>query len=62
MCSSDLIMTTAETDNIMFLKTIKPMSFILSAAITLIFALIVQFIIHKTLKEIDMIESLKITE
>lgn len=56
------IMTTAETDNIMFLKTIRPMSFILSAAITLVFALIVQFIIHKTLKEIDMIESLKITE
>lgn len=56
------IIGTAETDNIMFLRNIKPLSYILSAIITLIFALIVQLIINKTLKEIDMIESLKITE
>ncbi len=56
------IMWTAQTDNIMFLKKINKLSYLLSALITLIFSFIVQLIINKTLKKIDMIDSLKSIE
>ncbi len=56
------IIGTAETDTIMFLRQIKPISFILSAITTLLFTAIVQLIINKVLKDIPMIDSLKITE
>lgn len=56
------IILTAETDNIMFIKTIKPLSYIVSAIITITFSYIVQMIINKTLKKINMIDSLKSVE
>ncbi len=56
------IMATAETDNIVFLRRITLQSYVLSALITIAFSYIVQLIINKTLKHIDMIESLKSTE
>ncbi len=56
------IISTAETDNIMFLKTIKWLSFVLSAVITIVFSFIVQLIIERTLRKIDMIDSLKSAE
>ena len=56
------VIYTAQTDNILFLTKITPISFILAAVITLLFSGIVQLIINKTLKKIDMIDSLKIAE
>ena len=56
------IMSTAETDNIMFLRKISTLSFILSGLITLLFSFLVQLIINKSLKKIDMIDSLKSIE
>ena len=56
------VISTAQTDNIMFLKSIKWYSYIISAIITIIFSFIVQLIINKVLKRIDMIDSLKSVE
>lgn len=56
------IIYTAETDNILFIKKIKWYSYLISAFITIIFSFIVQLIISKTLKSINMIESLKSVE
>ncbi|NMA51223.1 MAG: FtsX-like permease family protein [Mollicutes bacterium] len=56
------IMNTAETDNIVFLREIRPLSYIICILLTLIFSLIVQTIMNKTLKKIDMIDSLKSVE
>ncbi len=58
----DFVMKTAETDNIVFLRHIKDTSFLLSGIITLIFSLIVQLIINKSIKKINMIDSLKSVE
>ncbi|NLC48438.1 MAG: FtsX-like permease family protein [Tenericutes bacterium] len=56
------IITTAETDNIMFLREIKPLSYVISALITIVFSFIVQIILKKSLRKIDMIDSLKSIE
>ncbi len=56
------IMNTAETDNIVFLREIRPISYIICVLLTLLFSVIVQMIINKTLKKIDMIDSLKSVE
>ncbi len=56
------IIYTSQTDNILFIKTIKWYSYLISAFVTIIFSFIVQLIISKTLKNIDMIESLKSVE
>ncbi len=56
------IIGTAQTDNILFIKKIKFVSFLLSGMITIIFSMLVQIIISRTLKKIDMIESLKSVE
>ncbi len=56
------VIDTSETDSIMFLRSIKLSSYILSAVITIIFSYLVQLIISRTLKKIDMIDSLKSTE
>ncbi len=56
------VIGTAETDSIMFLRKINLISFILSGLITIIFSVIVQGIINRVLKKIDMIESLKSAE
>ena len=56
------VMHTAETDNIMFLRKINTLSYILSGLLTLTFSFIVQLIINKSLKKIDMIDSLKSME
>lgn len=56
------IINTAETDNIMFLRKINIYSYILSALLTIAFSFLVQLIINKTLKKIDMIDSLKSIE
>lgn len=56
------IINTSETDNVMFLRTISNLSYVLSALITIVFSFIVQLIVNINLKRIDMIDSLKSTE
>ncbi len=56
------IIDTAQTNNIMFLRTIKWESFVIAALITIIFSYIVQLMIKRTLKKINMIDSLKSVE
>lgn len=56
------VIYTAQTGNILFLYNIKWYSYLLSLIITIILSLIVQLIINKTIKKIDMIDSLKYTE
>lgn len=59
---NDFIITTCEVDLVMFARVIKPLSYILAIAITLIFSVIVNIATHFALKKIDMIESLKSVE
>ena len=56
------IIGSIEIDVLKFIRNIKPISYVYSAIITLLFSFIVNFIIHFVLKKIDMIESLKSVE
>lgn len=56
------IISTCETDNMMFTRHINVDSYLLSACITAIFVIIVSIFTHYQLKKIDMIESLKSVE
>lgn len=56
------VMSTAETDNIKFLRQINLSSYFLSVVLTILFSVLVQVIINKSLQKIDMIDSLKSTE
>ncbi|MHC1747112.1 MAG: FtsX-like permease family protein [Cellulosilyticaceae bacterium] len=53
------IMGTFEMDNIMFGLSIRLLSFVLGAALTMLFAVAVNFAMYYKLKNIKMIESLK---
>lgn len=53
------VITTIEVDLVMFGRTIAPLSFLWSAVITAIFAVIVNLVIYKRLQSISMVESLK---
>jgi len=56
------VITTVEIDIVMFGRTIHPPSFIYSAALTLLFAVIVNLAMWPRLRGIDMVESLKSIE
>ncbi len=56
------ILMIAETDEILFIKTIKPLSYVLSFIIIIVFSIIVQVITYFILKKVDMIDSLKSVE
>ena len=56
------IIASIEIDSLRFAKNILLSSYIISAVTTIIFSLIVNFIIHFVLRKIDMIESLKSVE
>ena len=56
------VITTAEVDVVMFGRSIHPMSYVYSAALTLVFALIVNVAMAPRLRRIDMVESLKSVE
>ena len=56
------IISTCETDILLFVRNIKLFSFIASICITIVFTIIVNIITHFNLKKIDMIESLKNVE
>lgn len=53
---------TLEVDMIMFGRSIRPMSYVLSILITFLFAVLVNIIMYYSLKKIDMVESLKSVE
>ncbi len=56
------VLIVAETDEILFVKTIKPISYIISFIIVVIFSVIVQIVTYFILKRINMIDSLKSVE
>lgn len=53
------VIQTVEVDMVMFGRTIEPLSFVYSALLTLLFAVVVDFVMFPRLKKIDMVESLK---
>ncbi|MBR4306314.1 MAG: ABC transporter permease, partial [Ruminiclostridium sp.] len=58
----DFVVKTIEIDMVMFGREVHTFSFIVSIAITLLFAVIVMLVMHKHLKNIDMVEALKSVE
>ncbi len=56
------VIKTVEVDMIMFGQDIKPLSYVLSAITTGVFAVIVNFFMYFSLKKINMVESLKSVE
>lgn len=53
------VVRTAEVDMMMFGRIIKPMSYVWSAAFTMLFGVAVDLVMYRKLKKIDMVESLK---
>ena len=56
------VMITVETDVYMFGRELQPLSIVIGAVLTIIFALATNLIMYFRLKKIDMIESLKSVE
>ena len=56
------VITTVEVDATMFGRNINPPSFLISAAFTVVFSILVNAVMHQKLKKIDMVESLKSIE
>ncbi|WP_291580087.1 ABC transporter permease [Clostridium sp. UBA6640] len=56
------VLTTTETDMVMFSREIKTMSFIYSSILTIVFSSLVNIVMYKKLKKINMVESLKSAE
>ena len=56
------IARAAETANMMFGRTIEPLSFVLSFVLTMVFAAIVAFSMRGKLRRVNMVESLKSIE
>ncbi|MHB1454262.1 MAG: ABC transporter permease [Saccharofermentanales bacterium] len=53
------VITIAESTDLMFGRSISPISFLLSAAATFVFSFIVNLIMYGKLKKIEMVESMK---
>ena len=56
------VIITCEVDMVMFGRVVKPISHLFSAGITMLFSLLICFMMYFKLKKIDMIESLKSVE
>lgn len=56
------VITTAEIDEVMFGRTIHPLSYVWAFLVTIGFSLLVNLIMTRTLKKISMVESLKSVE
>ena len=56
------VITTAEADNMMLSHSIYAASFIYSIILTIVFSLIVMFMMHRKLKKVNMIDALKSNE
>ncbi len=54
-----LVVAQAEVNVVMFGRVIEPLSYIYAVGLTLIFAIIVNVVMHFVIKRIDMVESLK---
>lgn len=57
-----LIMNLAEMPEVMFGRNIEPLSFVYSMILTLVFAMIVNIVMYRRLRQIPMVESLKSVE
>ncbi|MGO2940644.1 MAG: FtsX-like permease family protein [Pseudolactococcus laudensis] len=53
------IISTCETDTLMFVRHVNTLSFVFASALTISFTVIVNLITHFSLKKIDMIDALK---
>ena len=58
----NFLISTCEVEICRFVKEIKPLSYLYSILITIFFTFIVNIVVHKALKKVDMIESLKSVE
>ncbi|MDF2880346.1 MAG: ABC-type transport system, involved in lipoprotein release, permease component [Clostridiaceae bacterium] len=58
----NFVIITAETNVMMFLRTIKPIYFLYSVVLTILFSVIVNLVMYGRFDKIDMIESLKNAE
>lgn len=56
------IIQSVEVDAVMFGRTIKALSFVFSAALTLFFSFLVNLVMHRKLTHISMVESMKAPE
>ena len=59
---SSYVITTAEIDKVMFSRELNILSFIYAFVITIVFAFVTNLIMNRSIKKIDMIESLKSVE
>lgn len=58
----NFVVVTAETDVMMFLRTINPIYFVYSILLTMVFSIIVNLAMYNRFDKIDMVESLKSAE
>ncbi|WP_347460567.1 hypothetical protein [Clostridium sp. DMHC 10] len=58
----NFVIVTAETDVMMFLRTISPIYFVYSILLTMLFSIIVNLAMYNRFDKIDMVESLKSAE
>lgn len=56
------VVKTAEVDMVMFGRSIGWLSFVLAAVLTLFFSLLVNLVMYRKLKNVDMVESMKAGE
>lgn len=56
------VVVTAEVDQVMFGRTIHPMSFVYAFALTLVFTALILLLMRHKLDKVDMVESLKSVE
>lgn len=59
---TDFVVKTAEIDLVMFGREVYPLSYIISALLTIVFAIMVSLFMHRHLIKISMVESLKSVE
>ena len=56
------VATTAETDYVMFGRTIHPLSYVYAFVLTIVFTLLILLLMRRKLDQVDMVESLKSIE
>ena len=56
------VIRTAEIDMVMFGRTVYPLSYVWSALLTILFSVLVNLVMHRKLKKISMVESMKAPE
>ena len=56
------VIHSVEVDAVMFGRTIKPLSYVFSALLTLVFSALVNLVMHRKLRRISMVESMKAPE